>query len=295
MIRNKLALDLSYRKHIYFAFLAVDFYDDLDTEHDARPPDPVQEQAEEELRRFFSARSEQVFFSRQVELAHEDRFFHWITNRALRSLIDQQFLASADDELRFGGKIKLIWKKSYRFYRRSARQVVDLVSEYSLPIISEALGHQGEIMVLEALARNGFRIVQRNTAEHSGNKWSHSEHDLDLIVERDGIGYGVEVKNTLPYIRQEDFETKKAICAHLGLRPIFAVRMMPKTWIYQLKQERGYALILKSQYYPWGQKALANRVAHELGLPVVCVAAIEQGLIDRLLAWHGVNRAEKSP
>jgi hypothetical protein len=107
--------------------------------------------------------------------------------------------------------------------------------------------------------------------------------------------YGVEVKNTLPYIRQEDFETKKAICAHLGLRPIFAVRMMPKTWIYQLKQERGYALILKSQYYPWGQKALANRVARELGLPVVCVAAIEQGLIDRLLAWHGVNRAGNSP
>ncbi len=256
---------------------AVEFEEQEFTEKETRPPDPVQHLAEAELRLFFEAHSERVFSSRQIELIHEGKYFHWITNRAIRSLEDQQFLASEAAGLKFGGRVKLIWKRSYRFYRREAKRVVDLISEYSFPAVAEALGLQGEFMVLEAFARNRFELLGKNTAQHGGVAWGQSEHDLDLIVQKDGIAYGVEVKNTLPYLRQEDFEKKREICAHLGLRPVFAVRMMPKTWIFDLQKDGGYALILKYQHYPWGHKDLARRVAAELELPVICANSIGQG------------------
>jgi hypothetical protein len=268
------------------------FEDESDVD---RPPDPMQEQAEIALTQYFLEHNEAVFFSRQIELHFEDRFFHWITNRALRSLIDQRLLATENYPLSFGGKIKLIWPRSYRFYRRRAKEVVDLVSEYSLPHISEGLGDQGELMVLEGLVRNRCMLLGRNCAEYRGVRWTQSEHDLDLVVERDGVGYGVEVKNTLPYIDQADFLKKSQICKTLGLKPIFAVRMMPKTWIFDLQKAGGYSLILKSQFYPWGQRELARRVAAELGLPVICTKAIEQGAFDRLLEWHSVNCRNNSP
>ncbi len=267
----------------------MDFSDECDFEGETRAPDPVEQQAEGELRVFFESRPEQVFFSRQIEIAHEDRFFHWITNRALRSLIEQGLLATEEHRLNFGGRVKLIWMRAYRYYKRRAAQVVQLVGEYSHPSISEGLGRQGEVMVLEALARNGFSILGRNAIEYGGRRWAETGHDLDIIVEKDGLGYGVEVKNTLQYISQDDYRKKKEICGALGLRPLFAVRMMPKTWIHELRLAGGYSMILKNQLYPWGQKELARRVAEELGLPVVCAGAIEQGTLERFLAWHVVN------
>jgi hypothetical protein len=248
--------------------------------------DPVEEQAKAKLREFFNANPERVFFSRQLEVQFEGEFFHWVTNRALRHLIEEAFLAHEFEKLKFGGSIKLIWKRTFRYHRRAGAEIVKLVSEYSLPPISEALGNQGETMVLSGLAVNGFSIVGRHACSYREKVWTETEHNLDMVVERDGIGYGVEVKNTLPYIDQEDYKAKKALCEHLGLRPLFAVRMMPKTWINETQGMGGYCLIMKWQLYPWGHKELARRVEVELGLPVRCVSEVEQGLMERLLTWH---------
>jgi hypothetical protein len=264
--------------------------DDFDiAEDEERPPDPVEEQAIARLRVYFERNAERIVFSRQVELLYEDEFFHWITNRALRRLIEEGYLASEIHKLEFGGAIKLIWRKSFRYYKRSAGEVVRLVSEYSMPAISEALGDQGEVMVLAALAVNGFKPVGRHANRYREKAWLETQHNLDIIVERDGIGYGVEVKNTLPYISQKDLRAKRAVCDHLGLRPLFAVRMMPKTWINEVRAGGGYSLILKYQLYPWSQRELARRVESQLGLPVRCAKEVEQGLMERLVQWHGKN------
>ncbi len=64
-------------------------YDDFDIEDVyERPPDPQQTSARESLGAFFEEHREQVFFSRQIEVQNEDRYFHWVTNRALRELVD---------------------------------------------------------------------------------------------------------------------------------------------------------------------------------------------------------------
>ena len=119
-----------------------------------------------------------------------------------------------------------------------------------------------------------------------GQIWSETEHDLDFIFERDGITYGVEVKNTLGYMDYEEFQLKIRLCRQLGLRPVFVVRMFPRSWMQELITAGGFGLILKYQLYPWGQKELGRRIAQELGLPIDVPRAIGSGTMTRFLRWH---------
>ena len=260
--------------------------EDSDDEQIPRSPDPREIDARESLRGFFENNREKVFFSRQLEVQNEDEFFHWITNRAIRDLEGEGYLKSEWRKLSTGTSIKLVWHKSYRFYKRSASQLIRLVEEYSKPIMGATLGLHGEMMILEAFARNRFLVGGRNTREYNGRAWTATNHDLDFIFERDGIVYGVEVKNTLGYMDKKEFNVKLQICQSLGIRPMFVVRMMPRTWIHELNMIGGFGLILKYQLYPWSRHELAKRVAKELGLPVDAPKAIEEGTMARYLRWH---------
>lgn len=185
-----------------------------------------------------------------------------------------------------GTPIKLIWHKSYRFYKRSAKRLFDLVDEYSSPIVGASLGLHGEMMVLEGFARLHFLMSGRNTREFRRIVWDVSEHDMDFIFERDGLAYGIEVKNTLGYMPNKEFLIKIRLCQRLGIRPVFVVRMIPKTWINDLNKAGGFALIMKYQLYPWSHHQLARRVAKELNLPVDAPKVIQEGTMSRFLRWH---------
>lgn len=261
-------------------------FDDFDEEPEQRPPDPQEIDARESLKGFFDDNREQVFFSRQLEVQNENKYFHWITNRAIRDLEGGGYIRSETRKLSTGTSIKLVWHKGYRFYKRSARHLVQLVEEYSAPIIGATLGLHGEMMILEAFARNQFLMEGREVREYKGKIWSGTGHDLDFIFERNGVTYGVEVKNTLGYMDRREFLTKIQICQSIGVRPLFVVRMMPKTWIHELNLAGGFALILKYQLYPWSHHELAKKIAAELNLPVDAPKAIEQGTMVRFLKWH---------
>ena len=232
-------------------------FEDLDWEDEGqgeRAPDPIEVDALEELTDFFELNRQHVYFSRQLEVQFERQYFHWITNRALRDLESRGNILSERRRLASGGTVKLVWHKGYRYYKREAARVVELVNEYSDPNIGAALGLQGEAMVLEGFARIEFVMKGRNTNSYQGRNWVETGHDLDFIFERDGRGYGVEVKNTLGYMDRIEFETKIRLCRSLGVRPVFAVRMLPKSWMNDLIISGGFGLILKYQLYPWAHR-----------------------------------------
>jgi hypothetical protein len=132
-------------------------------------------------------------------------------------------------------------------------------------------------MVLEGFARSEFVMRGRNTRSFAGKTWEATDQNLDFIFERDSLAYGVEVKNALGYMDHDVFEAKTQLSRFLGITPIFAVRMMPTSWINELNKTGGFALVLKYQLYPWTHKELARRVARELGLPVDAPRALEEG------------------
>src|SRR5262249_32445597 len=165
-----------------------------------RPPDAREDQARRALESFFERREEEVFFSRQLEVHHEDDWYHWITNRALRQLVANGTVHTDVRGLKTGGSIHLVWHRRYRYYRRDAERVVRLVEECSDPNIGASLGLQGEALVLEGFARSEFVMRGRNVRAYGGRTWAETGHDLDFVFERDGRVYGVEVKNTLRYV-----------------------------------------------------------------------------------------------
>lgn len=260
--------------------------EDFDEIYEDFPPDEHLIEVSEKLRDFFDNNKETVFFSRQLEVLNEHDYFHWITSRAIRQLEAEGLIRSERRPLRTNTSIKLVWHKSYRFYKRSAKALVSLVEDYSDPNIGAFLGLHGEAMVLEGFARNQFLMSGRHTREHCGKVWTQSNHELDFIFERDGLSYGIEVKNTLGYMDFDEFLLKTRLCTWLGIKPIFVCRMLPKSWIYELSKAGGFALILRYQLYPWTHHQLAKRVARELGLPVDAPRALYESTMDRFLKWH---------
>ena len=256
---------------------------------DERPPDAKQEEAREVLRAFFDDRREEVFFSRQVEVIHEAQFFHWLTNRALRDLRDEGFLQWEQREMSWGGHISLLWHRNFRYYKRAAAAIVRIVEEYSAPAIGEALGLHGEQMVLEGFARTQFVQEGRDTREYRDRVWSETKQDLDFIFERNGVAYGVEVKNTLGYMDHSELGVKTRLALHLGLRPVFVVRMVPRTWILEVREAGGFVLVLKFQLYPWTHRGMARRVRETLQIPVDAPRRLEDGTMSRFVQWHEKN------
>ena len=189
--------------------LDVDYYDLA--EHGSAK-DPQQERARKELEVFFDKNRKEVFFCRQIEVQNEDTYFHCVTGRAIRDLVETGKIRMERRVLKTEGYINLLWHQSYRYYRRRAEEVVGLVEEYAAPNICAAIGLQGEMMVLEAFARFQFLMMGKDTREFNGRKWMETEHNLDFIFERDEVVYGVEVKNALGYMDYEEFKIKVKIC-----------------------------------------------------------------------------------
>ena len=251
-----------------------------------REPDIRQAEARAALEGFFDTHRESVFFSRQIEVQNEDAWYHWVTNRALRELIARKLVLTEHRDLQTGGTIHLMWHRRHRYYRRDANRVVQLVEEYSDPNIGGALGLQGEALVLEGFARSQFVLRGRDTRSYGDREWTQTQHDLDFIFEKEGRAYGVEVKNALRYIEYTELTTKIRMCQALGIVPVFATRMLPKSWINELNDVGGFALILKYQLYPWAHRDLARRVRDEFGLPVDAPRALADGTMARFVRWH---------
>jgi hypothetical protein len=140
-------------------------------------------------------------------------------------------------------------------------------------------------MVLGAFARRRFLLDSESTNSYNGVTWGESNHDLDFVFERDGRAYGIEVKNTLGYLDFDEFLTKIRICHHIGVRPVFAVRALPRTWAGALIQSGGFAMIMRYQFYPWNQRDIAKEISEKLGLPVDAPRRIADGTMQRFENW----------
>lgn len=76
------------------------------------------------------------------------------------------------------------------------------------------------------------------------------------------------------------------MCSKLGLKPLFIMRMAPKTYIEKVRQAGGFSLIFKWQLYPFGHDWFARKVRDMFGLPVDSPQGIEHGTVQRFLRWH---------
>jgi len=255
-------------------------------EEEERPRDPVVDEAKDELRKFFESEPTELFYQRQLQVMFEATYFHWITARALSELAAEGHIASDVEPLPPTGRITFYRAKGHRYWRTHAKEIIELVTQFSAQPFTEGLGAQGELLFEAALAGAEFKPTARKVRSYGGKTWMETGHDLDRVFERDGIAYGAEIKNTLPYIPRDELDAKLKMCKFLGLRPLFIVRMAPKNYINDVRLEGGFTLVFKYQLYPFGQKAFADTVKKRLRISVDCPARIADGTVQRLLNWH---------
>ncbi len=170
-----------------------------------------------------------------------------------------------------------------------------IVLSFSDQAFTRALGVQGELLIDAGLPRVGFQPLGHTVREWEGRSWLETNHDLDRVFHRDGINYGTEIKNRLGYIPREEFDAKLRMCQALNLVPLFVARMMPKTYIDQVRKAGGFSLIMKYQFYPMSHRALALQVRNELSLPVDCPARLQDSTLQRFLTWHYGKVARIAP
>jgi hypothetical protein len=109
---------------------------------------------------------------------------------------------------------------------------------------------------------------------------------LDWIFERDGVAWGVEIKNTWAYIDRPEMYAKMDMCECLGLRPLFIMRWAPKSYINIMRERNGFGLLYEDQYFPPGHTTVVDNLKG-LYLPVNVVTATVPGVFERFVHWHG--------
>lgn len=263
-----------------------DIDDDDDDDGASEPPvdDEVTRQAVATIGSWFDKRRERVFYSRQLEVLNEERFFHWVTNRAIKQLVAEGFIRQDKGAK---GTPKVLYHNSYRYPRREIAKLRELVAAHSTDEIVQQLGEHGEWLVERAFLRAGFRFIGQAVSELDGRRWTETKENLDYVFERDGRRYGVEVKNTLGYSNLgKELRSKTKLALHLGCLPLFACRFLPKSWNHEVITSKGFVLLFKWQLQHPVHAALAGQLRKELLLPVKVARAFPDGDMARFLRWH---------
>lgn len=291
----------------------------------SQPQDPARGIAKQALKEHFTNKAKKPikkpFYQSQLQILYEDDFFPWVVADALKELVQEGFLVVIDKtivpelaKLRYVNKIKFFAnKKAFQTEIEKKRMKVKIINiskladKYSDPQNSEIIGKHLESLVKAELRAQQFDIIGIHSNEYNGIKWTKTQHDLDFIAKHNNgtLAVGVEVKNTLDLMDPEEIDIKIAICAHLGIVPVFAVRWI-KPYVQCIKRQGGFCWFFKTQMYPLGSKTFTeelftklssterfNSKGHELQFPVKERTELPEKTIKIFSQW--VTRHKNSP
>ena len=91
-----------------------DWFDHDPADYEAYPRDTKVDECKQSLRGFFEAHPRDVYYQHQIEVLFENKFFHWITAKALTELREEDVLTSSLEELSAGVHIRFFRRKSHR-------------------------------------------------------------------------------------------------------------------------------------------------------------------------------------
>jgi hypothetical protein len=126
--------------------------------------------AKGKLTDLFNERGDAIFYERQLQVFVEDDYFHWVTSKALKELVDERRIntdllklgyeadsagGSLPDDWNVGTSVRFFWSVRKRYWRRDAVEVLKLIREYSEPSLTRAYGRQAEMLFDAALPKSG--------------------------------------------------------------------------------------------------------------------------------------------
>jgi hypothetical protein len=265
----------------------TDNYEDYRDDEEEEPSRDIKiDEAKIAITQIFNTEPSRVFYSVQIETRLERDFFHWITNKGLKELTDENNLTRITHDVPVNQRVNFYTHPRYRYPRRESANLVKTLTEIYDSEFTHAVGRHCEMLLDSAFARAGFILAASNANSWNGVQWTESNHNLDRIITKDSIAYGVEIKNTQNYISRKELRLKTRLCLQLGLRPLFVMRFAPKSYIEEVRKAGGFTLLFEDQIYPFGFNKLMIEVRTNLGLKVQCPRDFKDGDIQRFSNWH---------
>lgn len=221
------------------------------------------------------------YHRKQIEVLFEDKYDHWDTNKAVDKLVVSGFLKMV--------KVKgmnFVFRADLETYKEEANRRFDIVQKYSHPTITSANGQWAEKITEFTFKAHGFEVVGFHTNKYLDRKWTTTNENLDLIIAKDNIAYGIEVKNTLSYMEVNEFTNKVEMCRYLGLRPLWILRAAPEIQFNTMKARNGLILRFKTQMFPYGQEDLVKEIWSFMRLPVGVKAELPPKIVNFFLQTH---------
>lgn len=263
-----------------------DFYEpgEITYEELGHPPDPKTQQAKKLIIERLGQEPKRVYFQRQLEVIYEKKFFHWVTDRAIRELQEEGKISVNFYPIPVGihrDAVKIITSRSNRFYKREATRIIELITGYSHPSVTQDIGLWGQELFKVAYGRYGFQLIAEDTNEFQGRRWLESDKNIDFIVEKKGRYFGCEVKNTLGYMDKREWTEKLRMCKFFGVIPVFILRYSPTVWNYEIYKKGGLVQLFEAQVFSPGRRELVNQLRDELELPAMVSRKIPDSIMER--------------
>ena len=230
-----------------------------------------------------------VFYKKQLQIIFEEKYPHDVTGKAVNELIDDGFFKM--NPVAYGNNMHadFVHRHNVRYTAMAIKMKTKILERFSDDEVNDGVGKYAEILFGHMFKKNQFKIVGRHTNRFGKKVWKRSKKNLDFIIQKDEINYGVEVRNRFDYMKQDEFEEKLKMCEFLGLLPLFPLRCPSELQYVQMKDVGGLALKFKTRIFPPGFQALVTNIWNNFRLPVNIWEDILPPIENIFLNYHHHN------
>jgi hypothetical protein len=230
--------------------------------------------AKEAVLELFERRNVLVAYDRELRYRLETKFPHDDVGEAIRQLKDERKLKSTGVPGRRGaGDIPNLFYRPPGTVYEDILPIMQKKLDLSIFItgVSREMGRHAELAWWRAFKKNGWDVYPSAEEEFRGvnaykERRTSTGHDIDFIVAKDNITYGVELKNGLNY--PNDLYWKLRVATELGTIPLVIARWLNPAQIPLVKKVGGEYIVYKDAMYPSTYQSMIEEVKTHLGLPV---------------------------
>jgi len=226
--------------------------------------------------------------------------FPWIVRRALDYLIQEGKVKRHGyrGRRRIGKGVPMAFYSLAQTSYSEIEQLILIKRRISADISNVLTGEapasfHAEDLFLDAFIKLDFKLHGRDVSEFKGLKVKSvngkKPPDLDFVVERDGVIYGVDVKNWIRYEYGSRGEIlhKVRLAKQLRLVPFIVARYIDREITNKVIYEhQGLVYEYKNLLLPFTMRSLAEDCKKYMGYPVLAVEELPEDMLKRLEDIH---------
>ena len=228
--------------------------------------------------------TEKVVYRNEFRYRLEKQYYHTVSDYSVRRLEEGKAYNEGLKLVRTAlpGRRSAVQRTPNVFYKFENADYATLIPVMKKKLelstfISElatSAGFHAQYLWRDAFVDLGFTIEKEDVREFGG-KEATIGGDIDFVAKKDGLVFGVEVKNGLEY--PDDLSRKVQIAVELGTIPVVIVRRVTWDAYSNLKKYGVLVKIYETSIMPRSYESIVNECKVTLKMPLIALDAISTG------------------